>query len=415
MLNAWIRRLTREKDVAADDEERQARLSFVRPIGYVAMSLLWLGLLPMLALPEQTAHALLFVAKLIATVGGVWGAYRLVDLIATHFTNIAERTSTRFDDVLVPMLRRSAKILVTAVGVIFIADNMGVQIWGLLAGVSIGGVAVALAAKDTVENLFGSVTVLTDQPFQIGDWVVIGDVEGTVEQIGFRSTRVRTFYNSLISVPNAKLTTATIDNMGRRQYRRFKQMLSIEYSTPPAKVEAFCEAVRELVRLHPYTRKDYYMVYLSQFGASSIDVLLYVFHAVPDWATEMRERHRLLTDIMRVARRLGVDFAFPTQTLHVETMPGMPGAGGGFEQESSADDVLDLPALRVDPQRHADTPDDIDDAVTLGREVARQIVAETWGEGTQAPVAFTDKDSIRSARWEAEQTAGAEKAEASTN
>jgi MscS family membrane protein len=172
-----------------------------------------------------------------------------------------------------------------------------------------------LAAKDMIGNLFGSVTVVMDRPFHIGDWVVIGDVEGTVENVGFRSTRIRTFYNSLVSLPNAQLTTTKIDNMGARQYRRMSTLLSLTYDTPPERIEAFCAGIRQLVELHPYMRKDYYHVYLNQFAAASLDILVYVFWKTPDWGKELQERQRFLLDILRLAKELQVEFAFPTQTL----------------------------------------------------------------------------------------------------
>ena len=174
---------------------------------------------------------------------------------------------------------------------------------------------LAFAAQDTIGNFFGSITVLFDRPFGIGDWIVIGDVEGTVERVGFRSTRVRTFYNSMVTIPNSKMVNTQVDNYGARRYRRARVMLSLTYDTAPEKIDAFCEGIRELIRLHPYTRKDYYHVYFNQFADSSLNILLYTFFEVPDWGTELRERHRLFVDILRLADRLGVEFAFPTQTV----------------------------------------------------------------------------------------------------
>jgi MscS family membrane protein len=105
--------------------------------------------------------------------------------------------------------------------------------------------------------------------------------------------------------------------MGARRYRRIKTTLALTYDTPPEKVEAFCEGVRELIRKHPHTRKDYYHVYLNGLGASSLDVMLYCFVEVPNWSMELAEKHRLFADILRIAQALEVDFAFPTQSLHV--------------------------------------------------------------------------------------------------
>jgi MscS family membrane protein len=192
-----------------------------------------------------------------------------------------------------------------------------VDISSLLTGLGLGGLAFALAAQDTVKNLFGSLTVLLDKPFNVGDWVKIGDLEGTVEEVGFRTTRIRTFYNSLITMPNANLISTAVDNLGARTYRRWKTMLSLTYDTPPEKFEEFCEGIRELVRKHPDTRKDYFHVYANEFGAASLDVLVYVFFRTPGWGEELGARHTLFLDILRLARDLGVEFAFPTQTLHV--------------------------------------------------------------------------------------------------
>ena len=141
----------------------------------------------------------------------------------------------------------------------------------------LGGLAFALAAKDTVANLFGSATIFASRPFQIGDWVYIDGTEGTVESVGFRSTRVRTFYNSLISVPNAKVVDSVVDNYGARQYRRVKAMLGLTYDTPPDKLEAFVVGVRELIANHPKTRKDLFEVHFYEFGPSSLNVLVYFF------------------------------------------------------------------------------------------------------------------------------------------
>jgi len=270
----------------------------------------------------------------------------------------AELSEGKLDDALVPLIPKTLKIFITVAGFVFIANNLNMDVTGLLAGLGLGGLAFALAAKDMVQNLFGSVTVLMDRTFTVGDWVVVDDVEGSVERIGFRSTRIRTFYNSLVTVPNSRFITASVDNMGARRYRRLSCKLSLTYDTPPDRIEAFCEGVRELVRQHPYMRKDYYQVYLNELAASSLDVLLYVFWATPDWNTELRERHRLLLDILRLASRLGVEFAFPTQTIHMKS------------EETDA-----LPEQEMPQER----------AFESGREAALGIIEETLGRGVRPP------------------------------
>ena len=312
-------------------DRRDLMFSTARPFGFLAMAAFWWFILGRSGLDESVLVILLTAAKFMTAAGIVWCAYRAADIISVLVEHAAEKTSSRMDDLLAPFVRKTLKVFVTVFGIVFVASNVDIDVSSLLAGLGIGGIAIALAAKDTVENLFGSITVLFDRPFQVGDWVVVGDTEGTVEELGFRSTRIRTFYNSLVTVPNAKLINANVDNMGARSYRRISTMLSITYDTPPEKIEAFCEGVRSLIRNHPYTRKDVFHVWLNQFSSSSLDVILYCFLVTPDWSTELRERHRLFIDIIRLAHDLGVEFAFPTQTIfmgkELPTPPVFPETG----------------------------------------------------------------------------------------
>lgn len=291
--------------------------NLLRPLGLLGAALVWRAGLGLLGLPIGVQLVLGVAIKFVAIVSGIWAVYRLVDILSSYLDRRASRTENKFDDLLVPLIRKTLKVFVTVFGFVFVADMFQWNLGRVIAGLGIGGLAFAFAARDTVANLFGSVMILIDRPFQIGDWVVVGDIEGIVEEVGFRSTRVRTFYNSLVTMPNATVASAAVDNYGARVYRRTKTYLSLTYDTPPEKIEAFCEGIRELIRRHPHTRKDYYEVHLNQFASASLDVLLYCFHRVPNWSQELTERHRLYLDIIRLAGKIGVEFAFPTQTLHL--------------------------------------------------------------------------------------------------
>jgi len=340
----------------------------LRPLALMAMAVIWLIGLTLLRLPTLADNILLVAVKLLVSLSGVWSAFRVVDLLATLMMSRALQTSNKFDDLLVPMVNKTLKVFVIVIGIVFVADNLNVDVTSLLAGLGLGGLAFALAAKDLLGNFFGSLTVLLDRPFHIGDWVIIGDVEGSVEEVGFRSTRIRTFYNSLITLPNALLTTTKIDNMGARRYRRMKSMLSLTYDTPPEKIDAFCEGIRALIQLHPYMRKDYYQVYFNEYGATSLDILVYVFWETPDWNTELRERHRFLLDILRLAKQLDVEFAYPTQTLYLKQE--------GQKEPNNAD------AFQTTMSE--------EDAFAMGRKEATAIVDGTLGQGIKPePVRFT--------------------------
>jgi MscS family membrane protein len=307
--------LFRRTRIAVDREIQRRAL---RSSGVVVTLLVWFYAVPLLLLPDGLLGVLVPVLRfgLIGTI--IWASYRLVDVLGGYIVSDRDVQLTEFDDVLIPLLRTILRVLVVIVVILFACDRMGWQPTAVFGALGIGGVAVAFAAKETISNFFGSLTVLLDRPFSIGDWICMGDVDGTVERVGFRSTRVRTFYNSVITVPNAQMVNTQVDNYGARRYRRARTMLSIAYSTPPERIDAFCEGIRELIRLHPFTRKDYYHVYFNKFAASSLDILLYVFFDAPDWSTELRERHHLFIDILRLAKRLDVEFAFPTQTVWLE-------------------------------------------------------------------------------------------------
>jgi MscS family membrane protein len=335
VLRGIVNRLIVRRGYSADHSK--AVLQAVRPVGLLVAAIFWLNALGIMALQEEAEGILQGSAKVFAVLAATWAAWRFTDLISQILSEKAARSANRFDDVLVPLVRKTVKVFIVVYALIFAAASLQIQLVPLLASLGIGGVAFAFASKDTVENFFGSVAVLIDRPFSVGDWVLIEGHEGTVEEIGFRSTRIRTFYDSQITVPNSNLVRAVVDNYGRRKYRRWKTFLGVQYDTPPQKLIAFTEGIRELVRTHPYTRKDYFLVYLNQFGPSSLDILLYIFHEVPDWSTELRERERMLLDIVRLAQHLGVEFAFPTQTVHLHRSEDAPDVAPSKAPEAQTD------------------------------------------------------------------------------
>ncbi|MDR7129359.1 MscS family membrane protein [Algoriphagus sp. 4150] len=262
--------------------------------------------------------------------------YKLTDVIAAYFAKLATKTESTLDDQLVPLMRKTLKAFVILVGTLFILrDGLNLDIIPFLTGLSIGGVAIALAAQDTIKNFFGSVMIFIDKPFQVGDWITSGEIDGTVEEVGFRSTRIRTFRNSLMYVPNGKIADAILDNHGLRQYRRFYTTLTITYDTPPELIDEFVKGLRQIVLAHPNTRKDGYHVYFNSLSSFSQDIMFYIFFEVPTWAEELQSRHEILIQIVKLANSIGVRFAFPTQTLHMESFPEkktlVPQYSGGYE------------------------------------------------------------------------------------
>ncbi|MFC0655543.1 mechanosensitive ion channel family protein [Mongoliitalea lutea] len=262
--------------------------------------------------------------------------YKIVDVVALYFAKLAEKTESTLDDQLVPLVRKTLKAFVVVVGTLFILkEGLDVDIVPFLTGLSIGGLAFALAAQDTIKNFFGSVMIFIDKPFQVGDWITSGDVDGTVEEVGFRSTRIRTFRNSVTYIPNGKIADATIDNHGLRQYRRFYTTLTVTYDTPHELIETFVQGLREIVLKHPETRKDAFNIYFNNLSSYSKDIMFYIFFEVPTWPEELRCRHEILIQIVQLAEVLGIRFAFPTQTLHMESFPEKKDLIPGYPSDAS--------------------------------------------------------------------------------
>jgi len=351
--------------------DREQLQRFERPVGMYAGALLVKSLLPLLDLAPGYLAALVIAANFVLTVAGVWAAYRLVDVVCGYLSRKAQRTDNKFDDMLVPLLRRTLKIFVLVVGLIYIASQWSDKLWSVIAGLSIGSLAIGFAARDSIENLFGTFTVLLDKPFQLGDFVTLGDVKGTVELVGFRSTRVRTAIDSLITVPNRRFISDSVENYGARRARRLEQTFGFSYDSPLARLEAFCEGAREWVRHHPATDKERYFVYFSALTANSLDVAFVCYLNAPDVATEQRERHRMLADMMRLAQELELSFAFPTQTVQwIATEAAVPPSG---------------------------PPHDELDARSRGRELGARLARRAMGgagpNGLPAP-SFADSDSL---------------------
>lgn len=295
-----------------DERRRLDRLMFGLLVG-----LAFIAGTPFLELDPDIEDVVEVAARLLAVICGGLLLLRGIAIGGDYLLDRAGETATRLDDQLVPLVRQTANVFVVVVGTLFVLSNLDVNVGALIAGLGIGGIAAALAAQDTMRNLFGGLTVLADRPFQVGDWITVGDVEGTVEKIGFRSTRIRTFRTSLVSVPNATFMDSVVDNIAQREHRRYDTTLHLALTTPPEAVQAFCEGVRALLQANSLVRQDYYFCEFERFGESTIEVLLYCFFETDDWAAELRAKHVLNLDILRLAASLGAEITTPAQQLYV--------------------------------------------------------------------------------------------------
>lgn len=290
-----------------------------RLLGFVlAIELLRL-LLPLLQLPIGLSKSTNLVFNVANCVFLTMLALKIMTFAIDYLRSIALETNSKMDDQLLPLLRHLLRIIIIAIGTIYILNYLNVNVTALIAGVSIGGLAIALAAQDSVKNFIGSLMIFIDKPFHVGDLISLGNdsLTGTVEEIGFRSTRLRSPDASLISIPNGKLADEVVNNLGARVQRRYRTTLSIAYDTPPERIVQFTEGVRDILKKYPSVAPDKTEVHLNAFAASSLDIMVSAYFSVPSWTEELSNRHNIMLDIIRLAEQLGVEFAFPTTKVHI--------------------------------------------------------------------------------------------------
>jgi len=280
-----------------------------------------------LALPEDPINLRLFIQallKLMVTGGVAWIFFNLTDLVDTFLSRWAQQTESQLDDHLIPFIRKSLKAFVIVIAAIMAIQNLGYSISGLLASLGIGGLAVALAAKDTLSNIFGSLMIILDRPFKIGDWVKAGDLEGTVEEIGFRSTKVRTFAKTLITVPNNVIANLAVDNFSRMPKRRIKMTVGVTYATRPEQMRVAVQRIQDMLRTHPAIDQEFFLVHFTDFGASSLDIMVYCFTVTTVWQEYLDARQDVCLRIMDILEELGLEIAFPSRTVYLHPQHSDP-------------------------------------------------------------------------------------------
>lgn len=247
---------------------------------------------------------------------------KLVNVIMEIYKEFTAKTESKLDDQLVPILNNLLTGVVLIFGFFKVLQLFGVDTNTILAGATIGGLAFALASQDTVKNFIGTVAIFLDKPFKIGDWISSGEVTGTVEEVGFRSTRVRAADSTIFQIPNSKLSEMVINNSGLRLFRRYNTNLGLRYDTPPELIEAFVNGVRKIIKEHPETKSDSYNVEFTGFGDSALLIMMNVYFKSLAWSTEQSSKHRLHIAILKLATELGVEFAFPSTTVTIEQFAG---------------------------------------------------------------------------------------------
>ncbi len=250
-----------------------------------------------------------------------WILYRAVNEFSYIFTRFSSKFGKQLSSDVENFVMKFLKVIIIIIALMTILEGWGINVSAFVASLGLIGMAFALAAKDTAANLFGSLVIFTDKPFKKGDWILTPDVEGTIESIGIRSTRVRTFAQALVSVPNAVIANSAITNWSQMGKRRIKMRLGLTYSTNTNQMESILKDLREMLKNHPDVHQDTIMIYFDEFQDSSLSLFCYFFTTTTVWSEYLSVKEDINLKMMKIVEQNGAGFAFPSQSLYVESMP----------------------------------------------------------------------------------------------
>lgn len=249
-----------------------------------------------------------------------WFLYRFTNTFAKWLQKVGEKYDTQIDEYLLPFITKSLKAIIFFVGVILIIQEWGYNISYLVTGLGLGALALVLAARDTLANILATAMLLIDRPFTKGDWIQTAKIEGIVEGIGFRSTRVRTFTNAVITIPNTNLAREPITNWSKRKKRRIKFKLHVSYRNKPEQLKKCLEDLRQTVKDDPDVHPDKILIYFTDFKPSSMDILFYFFTKTTVWKQYLTVQERINFKIIDILDKYSIKLAFPTHTIYMEDL-----------------------------------------------------------------------------------------------
>ena len=320
LLTTFLETMT----VSLKDSVEKTRLRLVLraavwPMRLLLMAIAIYAFQEILSLPLSVDKIAETLVNVLGTIVIVLFLYRLLDVVEYELTKFVRRDDNEFDMNLVQMVRVVAKVLIFIFGIIYLLKAAtGKPMTTLLAGLGIGGLAVALAAQDTLKNLFGSFMLMIDKPFIVGDWVYVDGTHATVEEIGLRSTRIRTFAGHVIAIPNEKMASMSIENVQLRPYIRRKTSITVTYDTPPDKVEKAVSLIKDILTDRPELEPERPpKVHFDEFNDTSLNILMVYWFKQNDYWASVAFNEIVNFQIMRAFEAEGIEFAFPTTTTYL--------------------------------------------------------------------------------------------------
>ncbi len=247
------------------------------------------------------------------------GVYTLVKLYGNDVEELGNLLDVKVDKILIPFFSRMIRFLILALAFVTICSNWGYDINGFIAGLGLGGLAFALAAKDLLANIFSGIVIIADRPFSIGDWIKTSDLEGTIEDINFRSTKIRTFEHALVTVPNSNLINAPIINFTKREMRRITLNLGVTYDTPSYALKKCVEKIHHMLVQHPSIDNKTILVKFDSFGENGLNIFMYFFTNTTIWEEYLTIKQDVNIQILRILEEENVNIAFSRTSHYFET------------------------------------------------------------------------------------------------
>ena len=316
MLIKFALKLTSKTDTKYDDRVIK---NLRKPLKFL---FLILGLYIFVSILYIQSHFVDLLLSSLAMYNLFWIIYTIIDAMQGIVYKGMKKLSGEHSDSLSKFILRIIYILIWVVGASSILSIWGVNVTALIASLGLGGLAFALAAKDTAANLFGSIAILLDKSIKIGDWIKVNGVEGTVEDIGMRTTKIRTFYKSLVVVPNQIVANSHIENFSRRETRRILMRIGLTYDTTNKQIESIISDIKSLLKSHNgIAQNETMLVNFDNFGDSAKEIFIYTFTDTAIWQEYLNIKEDIAYKIDEIVRKNGSSFAFPSHSLYIETIP----------------------------------------------------------------------------------------------
>ncbi|MBM7622222.1 MscS family membrane protein [Bacillus tianshenii] len=246
-----------------------------------------------------------------------WGIFNFIPSSSVLFSKLSTKLDFEVDKIVMPFFTKIFRFILIALTLSIVLEEWSYNVGGFVAGLGLGGLAFALAAQESIKNLLGGFIIVTEKPFTMGDWIRTPSVEGVVEDISFRSTRIRTFAQAVVTVPNATLSNEPITNWSKMGKRQITFELGLQYDTSREKLETVTRRIEQLLRNHPEVHQETILVRFDNFGASSMNVFIYFFTSTVMWAEFLKVKEDVNFKIMEILEEENVVIAFPTRTLHI--------------------------------------------------------------------------------------------------